>query len=239
MYVCTRLNVGVELKGHSPACSLDWSSAGSHQAHQAPHPPSHAFPSHFSLCSSLLTPSFPMNQLFPFAQAGFSMHLSSVIKNVSSPPPCSMLDWRSPSQAQQGTGCPQIRPTILTWKGATSGEWRTVGVEAHVCMCLPIFICKYRFVVSAWWLCVSVQWVLGVSGVWYLWKCVKVFATLPRVFSEMSCECLCERRGKSDRKINSRDSASSVFSSSVLPVPHSNGIASRVRIGQDIFRQII
>lgn len=170
MYVCTRLNVGVELKGHSPACSLDWSSAGSHQAHQAPHPPSHAFPSHFSLCSSLLTPSFPMNQLFPFAQAGFSMHLSSVIKNVSSPPPCSMLDWRSPSQAQQGTGCPQIRPTILTWKGATSGEWRTVGVEAHVCMCLPIFICKYRFVVSAWWLCVSVQWVLGVSGVWYLWK---------------------------------------------------------------------
>lgn len=102
VYVCTRLNVGLELKGHSPVCSLNRSGAGSLRAQTSAHPPSHPSFPHSSLSSSSLTPGFPTYQLFPFAQTGISMHLSSVIKNSSSLPPA--LCWIGTVQVSLSRG---------------------------------------------------------------------------------------------------------------------------------------
>lgn len=104
--VCTRLNVGLELKGHSPVCSLNQSGAGSLQGESGPHPPfpsPSSLPSFLSLLQLINPPSFPIFQVIQSAQTGIiTMHLSSVIKNSSSLPPA--LDWIGSVQVRLGRG---------------------------------------------------------------------------------------------------------------------------------------
>lgn len=136
--VCTRLSVGLELKGHSPSVFTEhWISLVQF------HPSPYFLPSCFSLLQ-LINPPPPLSHLPSLLLSTNWYQYASLIchQKFFFPSPCSGLDWFSLSQSQQGTDSPQIRPTTLTWKAtASEQEQRLVCAVHRTCMCK--YVCAH------------------------------------------------------------------------------------------------
>lgn len=132
--VCTRLNVGLELNGHSLVCSLNLLH------HQTP--PSPTFPSLvlFSVLQLINPPDTNLPTL-PFSSNCYQ-HASLICLHESPPTPPT-FDWIGSVQVGLSgeTDSPQIRPTISTWKGTASKEQRVL----HACACVYVLV-GYGFV---------------------------------------------------------------------------------------------
>lgn len=156
MCVRTKLNVGLELKGHSLVYSLNHSGAGSLQADSAPHPPTASFLTLFLYLLQLINPQvFPSTESFllhKWVSASIS-HLSSIILL---PFPLLWIGMVQSAATSAGVWLPTNKASHFDMKGYSFGRTKICVPECaymHVCVYIHVYmwfihLCTFVFLLA-------------------------------------------------------------------------------------------